>query len=100
MPLKPAVSKKRLLTEHRAPAEVMPQGDLRIVTLNMAVVPYDRREDYVREIAALWKRAQATFLTIGHYLNQAKERLPYGEFNAMIEQELPFGAKTAHQIRA
>lgn len=66
----------------------------------MAVVPYDRREDYVREIGALWKRAQATFLIIGAYLNLAKQRLPHGEFNAMIERDLPFGPTTAFQIRS
>ena len=68
--------------------------------LTNAVVRLERREDFAREIGALWKRAQATFLTIGQYLNQAKDRLPHGEFNAMIERDLPFGSKTAHQIRA
>jgi hypothetical protein len=78
----------------------MPEGDVRIEALSNAVVAYDRREDFAREISALWQRAQATFLKIGQYLNLAKERLPHGEFNAMIERDLPFSPRTAFQIRA
>jgi hypothetical protein len=68
--------------------------------LGNAVVPFDRREDFVREITVLWRRAQTAFLKIGDYLEVAKERLPHGEFNAMIERELPFSPRTAYQIRA
>src|SRR6476661_2553236 len=91
---------RRALKDAGPPQEVLPQGDPRIDMLTNAVVRLERREDFAREIGALWKRAQATFLTIGQYLNQAKDRLPHGEFNAMIERDLPFGSKTAHQIRA
>jgi hypothetical protein len=78
----------------------MPEGDGRIEILNGALVRYERREDFAREINTLWQRAQATFLTIGRYLNLAKERLPHGEFNAMIDRDLPFSPRTAFQIRA
>jgi hypothetical protein len=69
---------KRLLADRRPPAEVMPEGDVRVEALSNAVVAYDRREDFAREISALWTRAQTTFLRIGQYLNLAKERLPHG----------------------
>jgi hypothetical protein len=95
-----AVVPKRLLADRRPPAEVMPEGDVRVEALGRAVVAYDRREDYVREISSLWTRAQELFLTIGRYLILAKQRLPHGEFTAMIERELPFGPTTAFQIRA
>lgn len=102
--LKPSVRNgglpKSALRQLPAPQEVLPEGDPRMHVLANAVVPYERREDFVREIASLWQRAQATFLTIGKYLAAAKERLPYGEFNAMIERDLPFGPTTAFQIRA
>ncbi|MBL6081688.1 hypothetical protein JMJ56_27255 [Belnapia sp. T18] len=97
--LSPTVPKK-LLADRRPPVEVMPEGDGRIEILNGALVRYERREDFAREINALWQRAQATFLTIGTYLNLAKERLPHGEFNAMIDRDLPFSPRTAFQIRA
>ena len=97
--LSPTVPKK-LLADRKPPLEVMPEGDGRIEILNGALVRYERREDFAREINTLWQRAQATFLTIGKYLNLAKERLPHGEFNAMIERDLPFSPRTAFQIRA
>jgi hypothetical protein len=78
----------------------MPEGDARVEALGNAIVVYDRREDFAREISALWQRAQSTFLKIGQYLNLAKQRLPHGEFNAMIERDLPFSPRTAFQIRA
>jgi len=82
-----------------APQEVLSQGDPRIDVFSNAVIQYDRREDFVREIGALWQRAQETFLTIGRYLAMAKARLPHGEYTAMIERELPFGPGAALQIR-
>jgi hypothetical protein len=97
--LSPTVPKK-LLADRRPPVEVMPEGDGRIEILNSALVRYERREDFAREINTLWQRAQATFLTIGRYLNMAKSQLPHGEFNAMIERDLPFSPRTAFQIRA
>lgn len=91
---------KRLLADRQPPVEVMPEGDGRIEILNGAIMRFEKREDFAREIGTLWQRAQATFLTIGQYLNLAKERLPHGEFNAMIERDLPFSPTTAYQIRA
>jgi hypothetical protein len=91
---------KRLLADRRPPAEVMPEGDARVEALGNAIVVYDRREDFAREISTLWQRAQSTFLKIGQYLNLAKQRLPHGEFNTMIERDLPFSPRTAFQIRA
>src|SRR4051812_20211563 len=55
---------KRALKDAGPPQEVLPQGDPRIDMLTNAVVRFERREDFAREIGALWKRAQATFLTI------------------------------------
>jgi hypothetical protein len=56
-------------------------------------------EDFVSEIGKLWEEAQAKFLTIGRYLVQAKERLPHGEFEAMVANQLPFGRSVAYQLR-
>lgn len=91
---------KRSLGNFTAPVEVMPQGDARIDVLANTIVHYERRDDFVREIHGLWKRAQTTFLTIGKYLALAKAKLPHGEFEHMIERDLPFSPTTARQIRA
>lgn len=67
----------------------------------MAEAPMDllRREEFVQEIATLWRSAQEKFLLIGRYLVQARLRLPHGEFQAMVENELPFGYQVAYQLR-
>lgn len=96
----PTALSKRALSNFGPPAEVMPQGDARMDVLANTVVMYERKEDFVREIHGLWKRAQTTFLTIGKYLALAKARLPHGEYEMMIERDLPFSVITARQIRA
>ncbi len=90
---------RRALLDGAPPVEVLPQGDPRMDVLSNAIVQYERREDFAREIGALWGRAQETFLTIGRYLTMAKLRLPHGEYQQMIERELPFGPSVALQIR-
>ncbi len=67
----------------------------------MAEAPIDllRREEFVQEISTLWRSAQEKFLLIGRYLVQARVRLPHGEFQAMVENELPFGYQVAYQLR-
>lgn len=67
----------------------------------MAEAPLDLllREEFVHEIATLWRSAQEKFLLIGRYLVQARQRLPHGEFQAMVENELPFGYQVAYQLR-
>lgn len=91
---------KRILSDNKEPVEVMPQGDARMDVLANAVVQYQHKEDFIREIHGLWQRAQTTFLTIGKYLALAKTKLPHGEYEGMIERDLPFSPVTARQIRA
>jgi hypothetical protein len=78
----------------------MPQGDARMDVLANAIVQYQHKEDFVREIHGLWQRAQTTFLTIGKYLTLAKANLPHGDYETMIGRDLPFSPVTARQIRA
>lgn len=67
----------------------------------MAEAPLDliHREEFVHEIGTLWRSAQEKFLLIGRYLVQARNRLAHGEFQAMVENELPFGYQVAYQLR-
>jgi len=64
-----------------------------------AVVPQADVEGYVREIKRLWHEARDKFLAIGEYLVQAKETLPHGEYEKMIETRLPFKPAAALRIR-
>jgi len=73
--------------------------DERMARLEGAVLPYATREQYVEEIGRLWKDAQNAFLTIGRYLVAAADKLEHGEFQAMVENELPFGYQVAYQLR-
>jgi hypothetical protein len=71
----------------------------RMESIVNAVVPQADIEGYVREINRLWNEARDKFLTIGDYLVQAKETLPHGEYEKMIETRLPFRPAAALRIR-
>ena len=65
-----------------------------------ACVPQADAQGYVAEIRRLWLEARDKILAIGQYLALAKETLPHGTYEAMIESQLPFRAMTARKIRA
>lgn len=72
--------------------------DRRAEDLSNTLVPLKARDEFVREIARLWKEATDKFLVIGRYLQKAKDVLGYGEYGAMIESDLPFTPETARKI--
>lgn len=74
-------------------------ADIRIDRIENAEIALTRKEDFVREISKLWQDTYNRFVLIGRYLIQAKTTLPHGDYQAMIERELPFGVKIAHQLR-
>jgi hypothetical protein len=57
------------------------------------------RDDFKREIRLLWDDVAEKFLLIGRYLVKAKETLDHGEYQTMIERELPFGYQVARQLK-
>ena len=57
------------------------------------------RQAYVLELTRLWREAQDRFVAIGEYLIHAKETLPHGEYEKMVEADLPFGRAVAHTLR-
>lgn len=63
------------------------------------IVRFSSVEDYVAEIKTLWTEATETFLLIGRHLNQARDALPHGEFQRMVEARLPFDKSRAYQLR-
>ena len=56
--------------------------------------------EYTAEIGKLWQHARVSFVLIGRYLNEAKVGLPHGEFERMVQRELPFSKSQAFQFRA
>lgn len=97
MALKPA-SKDRLFTR----SVMRERGEIeerRTEILSTTVIPLSTREEFAREISSLWADAQKRFIAIGRYLANAKTRLPRGEFEAMVDEDLPFGKNVAYQLR-
>lgn len=72
----------------------------RTADLRNSMVPCRTLDDYRSEIAKLWDHARQSFLLIGRYLNDAKDRLPHGQFQHLVEREVPFGRSQAFQFRA
>lgn len=71
----------------------------RLETLSNQPLKLASKRDYIDEVTRLWQEAQSKFLAVGHYLVFAKETLPHGEFEQMVENELPFGPQIAYQLR-
>jgi hypothetical protein len=62
-------------------------------TIALAIEP--TREGYARAIHTVCRRSA---ITVGQLLIAAKDRLPHGAFTAMIEEDLPFGDRTAERL--
>jgi hypothetical protein len=75
-------------------------ADLRVGMMNEAAFDCHTREQFTTEIERLWYTAQDNFLRIGRYLLQAKERLPHGEFENMVNRDLPFSPSVSRKLRA
>ncbi len=84
----------------KAEAQRLMARDERVEGMLDEITVLSSRDQYVAEIRSLWDDAKKRFLSIGRYLNQAKNTLAHGEFNAMIESDLPFTPATAYQMRA
>jgi N6-adenosine-specific RNA methylase IME4 len=63
------------------------------------IKPYTA-EEFASRIAQCWKKSVEAIIEAGRLLIQAKKLLPHGEFGAMIEARLPFGACTARRLIA
>lgn len=56
--------------------------------------------EWAASISDIWTTAAETFVAVGRELIDAKASLPHGEFQAMIETDLPFGPRTANRLMA
>lgn len=73
-------------------------GNARSLALAEAVVELTTAGDYIAEISRLWSDVQRRFIDIGRRLNEAKAKLPHGEFLPMIDSNLPFGRSVANRL--
>jgi hypothetical protein len=72
----------------------------RFETFNdIGMVQFKSREGAVQEIRRLWRNANQHFVSIGRWLNAAKMALPEGEFEEMVEHDLPFSPSVSRQLR-
>jgi N6-adenosine-specific RNA methylase IME4 len=49
-------------------------------------------------IVAAWNKSREAIFEVGRLLIEAKDALPHGSFEAMVESELPFGSRTAQML--
>jgi Protein of unknown function (DUF3102) len=55
---------------------------------------------WTAKILAAWRSSIEGLLECGRLLAAAKEALPHGEFQNMVERDLPFGPRTAQRLMA
>ena len=94
-PLPPLSAEPVVAADTLAAAVPQPRTDI----LRYAIADHDSAAAYARDISRLWRETQRAFLAIGRNLVRAKERLPRGEFERMVSNELPFGVSLAYQLR-
>jgi hypothetical protein len=76
-----------------------PTDDRYSELLTPSKIIFTSRDSAVSEIRRLWKKTQQDFLIIGRWLIAAKLALPHGEFDDMVERDLPFSPSVARQLR-
>lgn len=57
------------------------------------------REDFAADIRREWTNALEATVAVGRRLNEAKESLQHGDYQAMVENDLPFSTATARKLR-
>lgn len=57
------------------------------------------RADFAEDIRREWTNALEATVAVGRRLNEAKEALPHGDYQAMVENDLPFSTATARKLR-
>jgi N6-adenosine-specific RNA methylase IME4 len=63
-----------------------------------APLPSEACAAWAARIAAAWRATIDGILAVGRLLREAKAQLPHGEFETMIERELPFKPRTAQRL--
>jgi hypothetical protein len=53
-----------------------------------------------KKIRVAWQKSRDAIFEVGDLLIAAKQELPHGQFQAMVENALPFGPRTAERLMA
>lgn len=71
--------------------------------MKSSVVPLRANERdrayFAKEINAAYRRSVESILEIGDLLIAAKEKLPHGEYEEMVDEDLPFGPSQARRYK-
>src|SRR5262249_1474948 len=62
--------------------------------------PTSLRSGFAKRITVAWRKTLKSILEVGHLLLAAKKQLRHGQFEAMIEADLPFKLRTAECLMA
>jgi hypothetical protein len=68
-------------------------GKLAIVELQPSL-----RAEFAERIKAAWHKSREKILALGRTLIEAKQALPHGDFEDMLERDLPFSAEHARRF--
>lgn len=90
---------RKVAEREKSGALVPERSDNRMEAISNAVLTLTSRQEYAAEIRIKWSEAREKFLTVGRYLVRAKATLPHGEFEQMVERDLPFSVETAYHLR-
>jgi hypothetical protein len=83
--------------DRRTTSKRVPQPEAASAYL-LAVAGPRTRAEFVTEISDEWCQTAKSIIRVGLLLNEAKAMLAHGEFEAMINRELPFGPRKAQKL--
>ena len=58
------------------------------------------KQQAVKRITAAWQKSVSGIIECGRLLNEAKAEFPPGEFTVMVDEDLPFSARTSEYLMA
>ena len=64
-----------------------------------AIARTNPRAEFVKAINQAWASGPEHIFEVGDLLIEAKKQLPHGQFEAMVESDLPFSSSTARKLR-
>jgi Protein of unknown function (DUF3102) len=66
--------------------------------MSLIEITAPQRDRYAGRITETWQTGVVAIIETSRLLIEAKASLPHGEWEAMIERDLPFGPRTARML--
>ena len=83
------------------PAGATPSGETGAPAPTAAAdIASGARVEWAEKIRTAWNKSLQGIIETGQRMIEAKAALPHGEFEAMVENDLPFGSRAARMFRA